>query len=227
MKKLILISVMFALCLMVILTQSGNALFYNFENDAQLKDWTVLGGTWQMVNDKINKSNVVSGEGQNDLLLSIGDNKWTDYTVEFDACGITDEVCIAFRIQDVNNFYAFMIAPSLNLSEWFIKNGGAFDENIAKKSDKLGISINEWHKYKLVVEGMQAHIFVDGKSPFDPLEISKGFEKGSIGLRQWSDVGHYDNVLITGPGIPRSPGEIGVNANSKLAHTWGYIKVQY
>ncbi|HGJ65873.1 TPA: DUF1080 domain-containing protein [bacterium] len=225
MKKSLLVFVIFAfLCVCQIFIQSTKALFFDFENEAQLKEWTVLGGTWTIVKDDITKSKVVKGEGANELILSIGDNSWTDYTVEFDGCGMTDDIGIAFRIKDLNNFYCFLIAPNLNLSEWFSKKAGAFDENIGKKSDNLGISINEWHKYKLVVEGTKARIFVDGKEPFVPVEISKDFNNGGIGLRQWGDTGHYDNVLITGPGIPRSPGEMAIAVKEKISQTWGYIK---
>jgi hypothetical protein len=225
MKKLLLVFVIFAfLCVSQIFIQSTKALFFDFENETQLKEWTVLGGTWSIVKDDITKSKVVKGEGANELILSIGDNGWTDYTVEFDGCGMTDDIGIAFRIKDLNNFYCFLIAPNLNLSEWFSKKAGAFDENIGEKSDNLGISINEWHKYKLVVEGTKARIFVDGKEPFDSAEISKDFNSGGIGLRQWGDTGHYDNVLITGPGIPRSPGEMAIAVKEKISQTWGYIK---
>lgn len=57
-------------------------------------------------------------------------------------------------------------------------------ENFTKwQITKLRKGGGEWHKYKLVVEGMQAVIFVNDKEPFEPLKIAKGFEKGRIGLR--------------------------------------------
>ena len=228
MKRLYSIMLIFALCLISIITFSrlSVALFFDFEDEAQLDEWTILGGTWEIVDDEITNSKVVRGEGADELFLSIGDKKWTDYTVEFDGCGLTDDIGVAFRVKDVNNFYAFLIAPNINLSEWFSKKGGAFDENIGKKSDNLGISINEWHKYKLVVNGAEAQIFVDGEEPFEPVEISEDFDNGGIGLRQWGDTGHYDNVLISGTGIPLSTGEKSVELKDKLAHKWGYIKSQ-
>lgn len=204
---------------------SGEALFFDFEDKAQLEEWNVLGGTWQMEKDEVSNSNVASGEGDGDLILAIGDESWADYTIEFEANGLTDDIGIVFRLQDINNYYGFLLAPNLNLSEWFLKQGGAFDENLGRKGNNLGVSTNEWHKYKLVVEGMQAQILVDGEEPFDPLEIGKGYEKGRIGLRQWADHGHYDNVLISGPGIPLSPGEA-VEHTGKLASVWGNIKTR-
>jgi len=223
MKNLLLSIITVCLLLGLFPLGSGQALLFDFEDEAQLEEWTIINGTWQIVKDDVNNSNVVSGEGANDLILAIGDESWTNYTVEFEANGLTDDIGIVFRFQDINNYTAFLIAPNLNLSEWFIKKVGAFDENVGEKGDNLGISTNEWHKYKLVVEGMQASIFVDNEEPFGPLEIPDGFENGGIGLRQWADHGHYDNVLISGPGIPLSPGEP-VEPNGKLASTWGIIK---
>jgi hypothetical protein len=204
---------------------SGHALLFDFEDEAQLDEWTIVSGTWEIVQDDTKNSNVVSGQGADDLILAIGDAGWTDYTVEFESSGLTDDIGIVFRFQDINNYVAFLIAPNLNLSEWFVKQGGAFNENVGNTGDGLGISTNEWHNYKLVVQGMQASIFVDDEEPFDPLTIPDGFENGGIGLRQWGDHGLYDNVLISGPGIPLSPGEP-VEPEGKLASTWAIIKSQ-
>jgi hypothetical protein len=203
----------------------SQALFFDFEDEAQLEEWTIISGTWEIVKDDIKDSSVVSGEGADDLVLAIGDADWTDYTVEFEANGLTDDIGIVFRFQDIDNYYGFLLAPNLNLSEWFLKQGAAFNEELGNKGDNFGINIVEWHKYKLVVEGMQASIFVDGEEAFDPLEMMDGYENGGIGLRQWGDHGQYDNVLISGPGIPISAAE-SVTPSSKLASTWGEIKAQ-
>lgn len=226
MSKLLCISGMISACLLLNLfaLSSGQALFFDFEDEAQLDEWKILGGTWQIEKDEISNSQVISGEGADDLVMVIGDDSWTDYTVELDARSVTDDIGIAFRVQDLNSYYGFLLAPNLNLSEWFLKSGGAFDENIGKKSDNLGISSNEWHKYKLVVEGMEASIFVNGEEPFEPLEIRKGFEKGGVGIRHWADHSHYDNIMISGPGIPRSPGELAIEPNGKLVSTWARLK---
>jgi hypothetical protein len=205
---------------------SVKALFFDFEDDAQLKEWESMSGTWKIEKDDLSKSKVASGEGASDVILAIGDEKWTDYTVEFEANGLTDDIGIVFRIQDINNHYGFLITPSFKFSEWFLKKGAAYDENLGPKDNNPLIKTNEWHKYKLVVAGMQARIFIDGKEPFDPVKIDKGFEKGKIGIRQWGDHGHYDNVLISGPGIPLSAGEKAVKPGDKLASAWGIIKIR-
>jgi hypothetical protein len=228
MKRPLLISGMVAVSFILSLLplSSTQSLSFDFEDEAQLEEWDILGGTWQIEEDELKNSNIVSGEGDGDLILAIGDESWADYTIEFEANGLTDDIGIVFRLQDINNYCGFLLAPNLNLSEWFLKEGGVFDENVGVKGDNLGIRTNEWHRYKIVVEGMQAQMFVDGEEPFDPLEITKGFEKGRIGLRQWADHGHYDNVLISGPGIPLSAGEKAVEPDGKIADTWGSIKAQ-
>ena len=206
----------------------GLSLYFDFEDDAQLKQWDIQ-GTWIIEKDKENGSKVLAGEGAGEVIALVGELNWTDYTVEFEASGQTDEIAIAFRAQDADNFVSFMVAPSLNLSEWFQKKGGQFDENIGAKGDKLGIETQEWHKYKLVVEGNKAIIFADDKEAIKALQLDKlpdVFKQGKIGFRQWADSARYDNVLITGPGIPRTPGEPGaaVNLAAKLTTTWASLK---
>ena len=201
------------------------ALYFDFEDDAQLKQWEIQ-GTWKIEKDNESGSKILSGEGAGEVIALVGEGNWTDYTVEFEASGQTDEIAIAFRAQDADNFLSFMVAPSINLSEWFQKSGGQFDENIAEKGDKLGIETQEWHKYKLVVQGDKASIFADDKEAIKALQIPKDFNNGRIGFRQWADHAYYDNVLIVGPGIPRTPGEPGaaVTPAAKLTTTWAALK---
>ena len=204
------------------------SLYFDFEDDAQLDQWD-LQGTWEIVEDDQKGSNVLSGEGTDEVIALVGEDSWTDYTVEFEASGQTDEISVAFRAQDPDNFLSFMIAPSLNLSEWFKKEGGQFDENIAPRGDQLGVSIQEWYKYKLVVQGNEATVFIDEEEFANALQLddlSDIFQKGRVGFRQWSDSAYYDNVLITGTDVPLTPGEPGaaVTPVAKLATTWAALK---
>ena len=218
----------FSLIVLAMLLQAGLvwALFFDFEDNAQLKQWTFQ-GTWKTVKDDSINSMVLSGEGANEVCALVGEEDWKDYTIECDASGQTDEISIVFRAKDADNFLSFMVAPSLNLSEFFKKLGGQFDEGISTKGDALGVKIQEWHKYKVVVQDDKASIFVDNKEAIKPLDVAqlKEFSKGKAGLRQWSDRAYYDNILITGPGIPRSPGEPGaVSSMGKLPITWASLK---
>lgn len=216
------------LVVLVLLLQSGlaSALFFDFEDDAQLKQWTFQ-GTWKTVKDDSTKSMVLSGEGANEVCALVGEDGWTDYTIECDASGQTDEISIVFRATDPDNFLSFMVAPSLNLSEFFSKSKGQFDEGISTKGDSLKVKIQEWHKYKVVVQDDKASIFLDGNEAIKALDIGKlnGFSKGKVGLRQWGDRAYYDNIQITGTGIPRSTGEPGaVSFMGKLSTMWAILK---
>ena len=218
----------FMLVVLVLLLQSGlaSALFFDFEDDAQLKQWTFQ-GTWKTVKDDSTKSMVLSGEGANEVCALVGEDGWTDYTIECDASGQTDEISIVFRATDPDNFLSFMVAPSLNLSEFFSKSKGQFDEGISTKGDSLKVKIQEWHKYKVVVQDDKASIFLDGNEAIKALDIGKlnGFSKGKVGLRQWGDRAYYDNIQITGTGIPRSTGEPGaVSFMGKLSTMWAILK---
>ena len=64
MKNLLPISGMIAVCLLLSLfpLDSGQALFFDFEDEAQLEEWNIINGTWQIEEDDVSNSNVVSGE---------------------------------------------------------------------------------------------------------------------------------------------------------------------
>ena len=217
-----------AICvLMLFQSISIFALYFDFEEDAQLDQWESL-GTWKIVKDEVTGSKVLSGEGANEVCTLVGEKTWTDYVIEFEASGQTDEISVAFRAKDANNYIGFMIAPSLNLTEFFQKLNGAFDENISTKADSLGVKIQVWHKYRLEVKGNTAIAFVDNKEALKPMDLGKlpkDFATGRVGFRQWNDKAYYDNVLITGPGIPKSPGEkLAVNPMTKIPIIWAGLK---
>ena len=141
----------------------GLSLYFDFEDDAQLKQWDTQ-GTWIIEKDKESGSKVLAGEGAGEVIALVGEVNWTDYTVECEASGQTDEIAIAFRAQNADNFVSFMVAPSLNLSEWFQKKGGQFDENIAAKGDKLTIVSTYVPAITLDIQGTS--FLVDGKPTF-------------------------------------------------------------
>ena len=51
------------------------------------------------------------------------------------------------------------------------------------------------------------------------------FKSGLFAFDGYNQPVHFDNILITGPGIPRSDGEA-VESQNKLAITWGRLKVK-
>ena len=69
---------------LVILLQSelGWALYFDFEDDAQLKQWEIQ-GTLKIEKDKDSGSKVLAGEGASEVIALIGELNWTDYTIEF------------------------------------------------------------------------------------------------------------------------------------------------
>ena len=86
--------------------------------------------------------------------------------------------------------------------------------------------MNEWYKIKVVAKGEDFEFYIN-----DELIAEWSDDKlksGKVGVRTYSSVSHFDNVLITGSGIPASKGEPGaaVDSASKLATTWGNIKTR-
>jgi hypothetical protein len=163
-----------------------------------------------------------TGEG-----LKVGNpSEWTDYDVEVD-----------LRHKDVANYpggirgrvdlksgshYVVWLYPASSKMNLFSNPG--WDINTALKNHGEAAykpEVDKWHKVKLSFQGTTIKVFYDGKQM---IEVKDNlYKKGTVALGNQDKVVDYDNVRITGPGIPNlnvSP----VEPQDKLTITWGQIK---
>jgi len=79
---------------------------------------------------------------------------------------------------------------------------------------------------KIVHKGKQIEVWL-GKSKDKAEKIIEkkddSFKSGLFAFDGYNQPVHFDNILITGPGIPRSDGEA-VESQDKLAIAWGILK---
>ena len=79
---------------------------------------------------------------------------------------------------------------------------------------------------KVIHEGRQIEVWL-GKSKDKAEKIiekkDNAFKSGLFAFDGYNQKIHFDNILITGPGIPRSDGEA-VESQDKLATAWGILK---
>ena len=96
-----------SICLIFTFSFSVNlqALNYDFEKDAQMKDWTSLRGTWEVKDGALRETADAGGP----LVVVMGKEDWTDYTITATIQGLIGDADwgIAFRVQDVNNHYSW------------------------------------------------------------------------------------------------------------------------
>jgi len=59
------------------------SLFYDFENKAQLGDWEIIGGDWEIEDGVLKGENVPAAPGfDHGPGIVIGEDTWTDYVFE-------------------------------------------------------------------------------------------------------------------------------------------------
>jgi len=202
------------------LVGSAYALYYDFEEGDQ---------GWQQINGTCNAENgvyVVTGsDGVGVLPDSDWQDEWTDYTAECKAQMQQgpDNMGIVIRYQNTTTYYMFSIMNGRQQAEiWSRVNGNYTNEETIEFPNDM----NKWYKIKVVVEGDDFEFYIDDELITEWSDNK--LKSGRVGVRTYSSVSHFDNVLINGPGIPRTQGEPGfaVNPASKLSTIWGNIKMK-
>ena len=163
-----------------------------------------------------------TGEG-----LNVGDpSKWTDYDVEVDLRhtavanfpgGIRGRVDL-----ETGSHYVVWLYPGSSKMNLFSNPGWDINTGLVNHGEAAyKPEVDKWHKVKLSFQGTTIKVFYDGKEMIDVK--NNLYKSGTVALGNQDKVVHYDNVRITGPGIPdlnASP----VKPEDKLTTTWGQIK---
>lgn len=197
-------------------------------------------GSWENVDGELHV-------GNNDgflRLLTIGDKTWRNYTVEFDVKPLkkhgSGSIAIAARIRGTSVLWcmigdALLPGPEARATCY----GGNLHSNtllfIASKRSSF-LKLNKWSTLKLSVQENNLTFWINGELPLDPMEIPdikefpaliKEFTDFSVGGAGFGVSGYtarFDNITITGEGIP-DKGGLAVKPNGKSATTWGELKV--
>ena len=221
-------------------------------------------GTWKIVNDELH---AVSPDAAI-RLLTIGDETWRNYTVEFDVKLLgkhgRGNITVAARITG-------------DWAAWCMIGDDPFGENISMTTYSAGnfreptpfiifasephqpFNMKEWSKLKLDVEGNTLNLWINGEHVLGPVRLPnrqtfKNFDvarkqhleehhaddenwqfrpmqlgnfqdllTGGVGIGLSNHTARFDNVVITGEGIPNSDG-FSVDPRSKLTTLWGNLK---
>ncbi len=236
--KTCLITIM--LVLIVLSVQQVDAFLDEFDRGKLGGDWEVevLGakkkdfGGWS-----IDKGEVVydPAKGANSRMMT-GEKGWKDYTVECDIKFITSSNypggIRTYVDADTGGHYAVWLYPPTKTIKLY--SGTAFDINagIVTLGEHIGMPYDAkedvFYYVRVVHKGKQLEVWF-GKNK-DKAELiieanDNAFKSGLFAFDGYNQPVHFDNILITGPGIPRSDGEA-VESQNKLAITWGRLKVE-
>ncbi len=234
---------------LLLLPLSGWAgTFIEIFNDDNLEAWQELvqqnedPGTWEVIDRELH---AISADAW-PRLLTIGDKKWQDYTIEVDVKPLEKHgrasIVIAARIK--GTWLVFCeIGDRLFGTPNVICRTGDFHTN---RSELLYIGnypllkLNDWSTLKLSVKG-ETFIFsindekiTETGGPFAFVLAGRALFEGKVGRLDGLLTGgagfgvanynaNFDNVIITGEDIP-DKGTLPVVSRGKLATTWGNLK---
>ena len=191
--------------------------------------------SWEIIDSELH---AIQNTGGVTHLLTLGEETWQDYDVEFDVKPLEKHgpgnIAIATRIRKKWGVPWGVIcrieeAPGAKpVAECFAGNlHGDLFLTYGEKPHAL-LKLQKWATFKLSIHGKLLTFWINGKQVLDPimLEPLHGFPEfptGKVGLGLANYTARFDNLKITGPGIPNRDG-LSVTPQTKLATTWGNLK---
>ena len=231
-----------------LLSSSGWAgTFIETFNNDDWEDWQELvqqdkkPGTWEVIDRQLH---AVSANGWL-RLLTIGNKKWRNYTIEVDVKPIEKHgqasIVIAARIKgtwlmfceigdrlvpgwdtlcrtgDFHTNRSILLStgrhPLLKLNDWSTLK-------LSVKDETFIFSIND---QKIAETGDNFVLLHEGRGIMERVGRLDDFLTGGAGFGLANYTAKFDNLIITGEGIPNK-GTLPVVSRGKLATTWGDLK---
>ena len=217
--------------------------------DDDLADWQELNahnaapGSWEIIDAELEMTNPGGGA----RFFTTGDETWENYSIEVNVKPLEKRgpgnIGILARVK--GNRAVWCLVSDLFLHDPESKVmcvSYDFDEKVHEalyiKRHRL-LKLNKWSKLKLSVGGDHFTFSIDGKKiteTGDPFILLHGDEKHMIKTRDISShptggtgfglanyTARFDNITITGEGIP-DKGGLSVMPRAKLATTWASLK---
>ena len=185
-------------------------------------DWKVANGEWEIKGGIYH----VDRGGQAEHTL-VGEEEWDNYTIEAKVrLDAGNWAGIVFRAESEMEYYVYYLNVPNNKTElWRHKQGGwAARDNVAQipAVEKVQIKNEEWIDMKVVVEGGDFEIHLNGKLQGEHKDDA--YKTGQIGVWAWETEASFDDVTVTGDNIVDT---LAVDARHKLATTWARLKRVY
>ena len=218
-------------------------------NDGDLTDWQELNehdavpGAWEITDAELEMTN----PGGAARFFTTGDETWQNYSIEVNVKPLEKRgpgnIGILARIKGSRAVWCLVSDLFLNDPESKVMCiSRDFDEKTGEalyiKPHRL-LRLNKWSQLKLSVGGDHFAFSIDGKKiteTGDPFILLHGGEKlmiktkdiashptGSTGFGLANYTARFDNITITGVGIP-DKGGLSVDPSAKLATTWASLK---
>jgi len=211
----------------------------DFENPASSGNkWEVITGDWQVADGVYHQLSTADPWQASMIAPDEWDNKWEEYTVEFDVKPLTTgdaPVNVLFRVRDpVPQVWADRNGPNTHMYRWivngwtntesrpYIYNGGTATM-LAQTNNSL--VVGNWHHIKLVVTKTGMAGYVDDVEMFDVEHAA--WTEGRVGIQAYSGMMDFDDFVVYGPGgggFPRAsrpdPPDKSINPDTWVTLSW-------
>lgn len=220
-------------------------------DDKNLEGWGELWAdkgpaVWEIVDDELRAE---SREAYIHLLTT-GNSKWEDYTMELDVKPLKKHgiggISIAARVNGTWLVHCSIFDPVIIINDndpiqearigcfaGSLQPGPRSVAPLVFEAHPL-FKLNRWSHLKLSVEGNIFTFWINGEQVMEPtgLRIFRNidrfadfpdFQTGGVGFGLWNYTARFDNITVTGDSIPNS-GDFAVTPQGKLATTWGQLK---
>lgn len=196
-------------------------------------------GSWEVLDGELQ---AISRGGLTRLLVT-GDETWKDYTITVDIKPLKKHgpgnIAIAARVME--NWGVWCVIGNLPIlepdSRAICQCGNFHDEKsrLLKSKRSPFLKLNKWSTMKLSVSGNILTLWVNGKQILGIMEIPEPivvpglleefpeFLTGAAGFGLTNYTARFDNITITGEGIP-DKGGLSVEPRAKLATMWASLK---
>ena len=234
---------------LLLLPLSGWAgTFIETFNDDDLKEWQELvqqdekPGIWKVIDRELH---AVTPDAW-PRLLTIGNKKWRDYTIEVDVKPLEKHgrasIVIAARIKGTRLVFCEIGDRLVPGWDTFCRTGD-FHTNtsvLLSAGQHPLLKLGDWSTLKLSVKGADFIFWINGEKiaetgdDFALVLAGRALVRGKVGrlddlLTGGAGFGlsnytaRFDNIIITGKDIP-DKGTLPVAPIGKLATTWGHLK---
>ena len=219
-------------------------------DDKNLNDWQELNahdaalGSWEVVDGELEMTNPGGGA----RLFTTGDETWQDYSIEVNVKPLEKRgpgnIAIVARVEGSRAVWCSISDLFLNDPESKVMChsrdfAGRTGILLFMKPHRL-LKLNKWSKLKLTVSGDHFILSINEKKiaeTGDPFIFRHNGEElmvktediashptGGAGFGLANYTACFDNIIITGDGIPNK-GRLSVTPEDKLATMWGGLKV--
>ena len=212
-----------------------------FDDNGDIEKWqelTILGldspGLWNIVDGELQYTLDFDDAGFGSLLTT-GDERWQDYSIEFDVKPLIKQgegnIAIAARISQSRGVVCTIgdlpFPEPESMARCYGGNLQGLDFLTFAQEPHPSLKARRWHHLKLSVHGNLLTFWINEKQVLGPIVLKvdnfPDYPNGKVGLGVTNYSVLFDNITITGDHIPEK-GELSVTSRAKLTTTWGSLK---